>query len=86
MLEDSRGEGESRLKGLAGIVIKDMGGKPFSEYGRYLANARQVIVVVQFTGWGSRYAISVYIPSRLNAKVQSGRTEGACPIQRCESG
>ena len=53
MLEDARGEGESRLKGLTSIVIKDVGGKPFSEYGRYLADARQVIVVVQGTGWGA---------------------------------
>ena len=53
-MEDARGEGESRLKGLTGIVIKDMGGKPLSEYGRYLADAGQVIVVVQGTGWGMK--------------------------------
>ena len=53
VLEDARGEGESRLKGLTGVVIEDVDGKPFSEYGRYLANARQVIVVVQGTGWGA---------------------------------
>ena len=53
MVEDARGEGESRLKGLTGIVIKDMGGKPFSEYGWYLADAGQVIVVVQGAGWGA---------------------------------
>ena len=43
MLEDARGKGESRLEGLTGIVIKDVEGKPFSEYGRYLVNAGQVM-------------------------------------------
>ena len=80
MFEYARGEGQGRLKGLTGVVIEDVGVKPFSEYGRYLADAGQVIVLVQGTGWGSGHAISVYIPSRLDAKVQSGRTEGACPI------
>jgi hypothetical protein len=45
VLKNARGEGESRLKGLTSIVIKDVGGKPFSEYRRYLADARQIIVV-----------------------------------------
>ena len=53
MFEYARGEGEGRLKGLTGVVIEDVGVKPFSEYGRYLADARQVIVVVQGTGWGA---------------------------------
>ena len=53
MLEDARGEGESRLKGLTGVVIEDVDGKPFSEYGWYLADAGQIIVGVHFTGWGA---------------------------------
>ena len=74
-----------RLKGLPGVVIEDIDGKPFSEDGWYLADERQIIVGVQLTGWGACHAISPYIPSRLNAKGQSRRTEVACPIQRYKS-
>lgn len=53
-------------------MIKDVDGKPFSEYGRYLVDAGQVIVVVQGTGGGAPgrdMRVSMYILSRLNAKV-----------------
>ena len=37
------------MKGLTGVVIEDVGGKPFSEYGRYLADAGQVLPFWEFS-------------------------------------